>query len=218
MTVDEWLECEAFILANWQNAKPQTPKNVKLRQMAVDDVPYELGLAVLVQMLRAGRQFPPTSGDVYRAAAEATREPAPAAGEVILLLRQAAGRFGRDNEAGALRWLAERSKHAARFAVEHGWRQWCMEGMDDPEHGGAVRHRIEKSVVGSVAGLEREYREGNVLQLVGRRLQQLDSGTADRGLRRLNPGDVLGASRPELEAGDDHHDDDEPPAGAPIPA
>lgn len=206
MTLDDWLKLEAFIAANWQNAKLADRNAAELRHRVVMDLDYEAAINALVSMVRAGREFPPNPGQLYAEVTAKARPMAPAPGTVISLLKVAAGTYGRDREADAVRWLAGQSPHAARFAVEHGWRQFCMEGIDDPEFGGAVRQRLERSVTGCVAGLEREYREGRVLPLVSDHLARLERGVEARsGLRHLTAGDVLGGrlARPELNEGDE---------------
>lgn len=139
MTFNDWLKLEAFIAANWQNAKLADRTAAELRHRVVMDLEYEAALTTLVAMVRSGREFPPNPGQLYAEVTAKARPLAPAPGTVIALLKTAAGTYGREREADAIRWLAGQSPHAARFAVEHGWRQFCMEGIDDPEFGGSSR-------------------------------------------------------------------------------
>lgn len=105
---------------------------------------------------------------------------------MIDLLVTAAGTFGADRQLEALTWLVDESPHAARFAVEHGWRQFCREGLFDPQFGGAVRQRIERAAAAAVGGLEQELREGRVLPIVSDQIVRLERGEAARtGLRPL---------------------------------
>jgi hypothetical protein len=206
MTFNDWLKLEAFIAANWQNAKLADKTAAELRHRVVMDLEYEAALTALVGMVRAGREFPPNPGQLYAEVTAKLRPAAPAAGTVIALLKVAAGTYGREREAEAIRWIASQSPHAARFVVEHGWRQYCLEGLEGPgddgkDYSGAVRQRVERSIDACTAGLEREYREGRVLPLVSDHLARLDRGLAARtGLRHLTAGDVLGGrlARPEL--------------------
>lgn len=192
MTRDEWLELEAYMAANFQNAKLQSEHDVTLRHLTVADLPYDAVLAVLVRMARDGARFAPHPGELYAEVSRASRPPAPAPGTILALLCSAASRFGADREREAVAWLAGESPHAARFAVEHGWRQFCREGLFDPEFGGAVRQRLELSAKATAAGLEREFREGRVLPLVSEHLARLERGESARsGLRQLRPADVI---------------------------
>jgi hypothetical protein len=192
MTFNDWLQLEAFIAANWQNAKLQTKRDAELRHQVVADLDHAPALAALTAMVRSGREFPPNPGQLYATVAEASRPPAPAPGTILALLTQAAGTYGAQRELEAVRWLAAQSPHAARFAVEHGWTQFCREGLFDPEFGGAVRQRLERSAQSCAAGLEREHREGRVLPLVADHVARLESGLQHRtGLRHLSIAGVM---------------------------
>lgn len=192
MTVEEWAEIEAFIASNWQNARLMDRDAVRLRHAVVQDLDREVVLAELVRTVQTGREWPPTPGQLYAAVGAAARPPAPAPGTVIGLLCTAASTFGAGRELDAIRWLATQSEHAARFAIEHGWRQFCRESLHDPSVGGAVRQRLERSIDSCTAGLEREHREHRVLPLVRDHIARLKAGEEHRrGLRRIAPGDVL---------------------------
>lgn len=202
MTIEEWAELEAFVASNWQNARLMDREAVELRHAVVKDLDRDIVLAELVRAVQSGREWPPTPGQLYAAVAAASRPPVPAPGTIIGLLCTAASTFGAERELDALRWLATESEHAARFAIEHGWRQFCREGLHDPEFGGAVRQRLERSIGSCTAGLEREHREGRVLPLVRDHIARLGSDGDDRcGLRRLSPGDLV-PERVQVGVGD----------------
>lgn len=203
MTLAEWAQVEAFIAAAWPQARPMDRDQVRMRHALVEDLPQAAVLAEVQRMAGAGREWPPNPGQLAAAVRESSRVPAPAPGVVIGLLEQAAGTFGANREADALRWLADQSPHAARVAVELGWRQFCRENLHDPSVGGAVRQRIERSAQSSISGLEREIAEQRVLPLVGDRIRALDSGRESAtGLRRMGAGDLRRAQR-QITSGDD---------------
>lgn len=192
MTLREWVKLEALIASNWPNAKLMDADEVRLRHQIVADLPNDAAATAIVKMARAGREFPPTPGQLYASASQALRPPAPAPGAIIDLLCRAASTFGANRELDAVRWLAGESPHAARFAVEHGWRQFCREGLFDPQYGGAVRQRIERSAESCAAGLEREFREDRVLPLVSDHLARLGRGEEARsGLRPMDLTNVV---------------------------
>lgn len=209
MTREEWVKVEALIASEWPHARVMSRDQVVLRHKVVEDLDADVVVEEVVRFAREGREFPPTPGQLYAAITAAERPAVPSPGQVLQLIRRAAGKFGRSGEAAALRWLSFHSPYAARFAVEHGWRELCMEQLDDPEHGGAVRARIERSIASTTSGLEGEYRRGQVRALVGERVRQLEAGGGvRRGLHQLNPGWVL-PERPELEEGKDDITEDE---------
>lgn len=216
MTLGEWSGVHTAMTALWKQHKAPEEEQMAAEHAALPpDLPVEAAMAAAREIWLSGEKWPPSGGEIAARAMKALRPPAPAPGTVIALLKVAAGTYGREREAEAIRWLASESPHAARFAVEHGWRQFCMEGIDDPEFGGAVRQRLERSASGCVAGLEREFREGRVLPLVSDHLRRLDRGLEARsGLRHLKAGDVIGFSRaagetPLLDAMSQMSQDDE---------
>ena len=211
MTPREWNRIEGLIAAAWPNAKLMDEDQVRLRHKIVQDLDAEVVTAEVERLARGGREFPPNPGQLFAAVAEQARPAAPTPGAIISVLNRAASKYGASpynsretqlaNEAAAIREIAAESPHAARFIVEHGWRQYCREGLDDVEYGGAVRQRLERSIAGSIAGVEREYREGRVLPQVREHLARLDAGAEpSTGLRQLNVADVI-PLRPELGSG-----------------
>lgn len=201
MTLAEWAQIEAFISAAWPQARQMDRDQVRMRHALVEDLERSAVLAEVQRMAVAGREWPPSPGQLAAAVRESARPPAPAPGAVIALLERAAGTFGAQREADALRWLVSESPHAARFAAEFGWRQFCREGLYG-EHGGAVRQRIERSAQSTISGLEREIAEQRVLPLVGDRIRMLEAGGGERrGLRALSAEGLL-PPRGELEAGE----------------
>jgi hypothetical protein len=210
MTLTEWAQVEAFIAAAWPQARPMDRNQVRMRHELVRDVPFAVALDELQRMARAGREWPPNPGQLAAAAHAAARAAAPSVGAVIALLEQAAGAFGARREADALRWLAERSPHAARAACELGWRQFCREQLHDPQVGGAVRQRLERALRGTIAGLERELAEQRVLPLVEDRIRVLETGHAPpSGLRHLRADALLPEQRRLGVAAHGERNDDE---------
>lgn len=192
MTLSEWAQVEAFIAAAWPQARPMDREQVRMRYELVKDLSLGAVLDELQRIAGAGREWPPNPGQLAAAVRAAARPPAPAVGSVIALLEQAAGAFGAQREADALRWLSDRSPHAARAACELGWRQFCRESLHDPRVGGAVRRRLEQTMQGTIDGLEREIAERRVLPLVDDRIRMLDAGREPRsGLRRLSAEGVV---------------------------
>lgn len=209
MTLEEWAQVEALVAATWPHAKRMDRDQVRLRHQIVSDLTREQAVDAVTRMAREGREFPPQPPQIAAHVVERARQAAPAVGTVMATLLQAASQFGagtyvadrRQHEAQVLRWLAERSPHAARFAAEFGWAQFCREGLSDPEYGGAVRQRLERSIQGTISGLEREIREDRLLPLVSDRIRSLEAGGSPvSGLRRMGVGDLLPA-RPALVAG-----------------
>jgi hypothetical protein len=197
MTFTEWCQIEAMLGANWPQLRELSDNDYRLRHGFAADLDADDAKAAVVMLARSGREHPPKPGEIVAAVRNAKRGAVPEPGVVLDLLCQAASRFGRDDELGALRWLSGQSPHAARFAREHGWREFCGERLFDPEVAGAVRQRVERSIQSSTAGLEREVREGRVLPLVRDRIRDLERGTSGR--LGLHQPDVVAV----LDAGDD---------------
>lgn len=188
MTFPEWVEVNALIVALWPHARDLEPELIRLQHRIVVDVDQADAIAAVERASTSGADFPPTVGQIAKAARQEASGGAAAPWTAALaLLRQAAGQFGARREADAIRWLAERSPHAARFAVEHGWAIWCREQLDDPDHGGAVAARLERSYGSVAAALDREVADGRILPRVAERLRALDAGAtaSSGGLRRL---------------------------------
>lgn len=192
MKRSEWVGLEAVMAALWPHAPQLTPGQIEARYDVAGGLDAEAAHDAIKRHSRRGERFAPTPGEVCAAVADATGARPVTPGEALDLMRAAAGRFGGSREAEALRWLAERSPHAARAAIELGWRSFCRERLDDPEVGGAVRARLERSVAGSTAGYDREVREGRVLPLVGDRIRTLGAGEDRSGLRQIGGPGIAG--------------------------
>jgi len=196
MTLREWIELQAVIMSLWPHAPRLTEEQLRTQHRLVASVGAQAAVDAIEAWALAANAFPPPPGVVV---AEVARRGEPTTGwaQARQLLVRAAAAFGRDREADALRWLAERSPFAARMAVEQGWRQWCREELDSPDHGGAVDARLARTYGGVVAGLHRERAEGRVRPLVGDRLRALGAGEGTPGQpRRLDVAGVLGVGEP----------------------
>lgn len=187
MTLGEWSGITTAIAALWSQYRAPDDDALRTQHAAIPaGIEVEAAMVAVRQIALRGSRWPPAVGEVVALVLADQRDPAPSAGQVIDLLVTAAGTFGTDRELEALTWLAGASPHAARFAVEHGWRQFCREGLFDPQYGGAVRQRVERSAEAAVGGLERERREGRVLATVSDRIARLERGeSAHGGLRPL---------------------------------
>jgi hypothetical protein len=193
VTLSEWNRLQALIVTLWPRTESPSHDALKLSLPVVTDVPFEAAQQAVWAWSRQGKEWPPRPGQIVDACRQQSADVL-SSGEALDLLRRAAGLFGRERESDALRWLADRSPHLARFVVEHGWRVLCLERIDDPEHGGAVRARLERSYVAVAGDLERERASGHVRELVGQRLRSLGGGQVRSGLRRLDVAQVLGAA------------------------
>lgn len=190
MNRQEYAQLTAVKRSLWEQAKPLSAQEHEAAFSLLASVDFEAAKAAMIRLSLAGREWPPPVGVLIGEANGGMVAQASWA-EARDLLCKAASRFGRDREADALAWLEERSPTAARMAVEVGWRQWCREELDSPDHGGAVNARLQ-SVYGGVAAQElREVREGRVLPVVGRRLSVLNGGGGVEGLRRPSFGELV---------------------------
>ncbi|MCK9249992.1 MAG: hypothetical protein M0P31_13595 [Solirubrobacteraceae bacterium] len=184
MLLREWAQVEAAIAAAWPQSKPHTDDEVRIRHGLVPpDLQLDVALNAVATLVRAGRDFPPPLPVLVRQADEQSRPPLPSPGATLHLLSQAMSAYGPDREADALRWLAQQSPHAARLAVELGWRQFGMERTGDPDIGGAVRQRLQQTAGAVIRDLERERTNGHVRELVANRLRTLNGAPDRHGLR-----------------------------------
>lgn len=191
MTRGEYAAFVATIRGLWGRKaveRPEDEHEVAFRMLA--DLPADEAVAALRRLAARDPEWPPEVAQVIAEASGGVVDD-PAWADTRDLLVRAASSFGREREADALLWLHGKSDHAARLAVEIGWRQWCREELDSPEHGGAVNARLEKSYASLVAGMRQERSEGRVLDVVARRLAWLGEGGGRGELRRPSFG-VLG--------------------------
>jgi hypothetical protein len=213
VTLAEWSGVHTVLTGLWRQHKAPEDDVLKIEHAALPDaLTKEQAIGAVRQIWLTGEKWPPSGGEIAALAMKAARPPAPAPGEVIAILHEAIGKFSthpslpaetmRANEAKLIRWVADRSPHAARFVVEYGLRQFGREELGDSEYGGAVRQRVERAILGSVNGLEKEYREGRVLPLVGERIKVLEAGGEESsGLRHLGIAGIM-PSPPKLGEGD----------------
>lgn len=203
MTLAEWSGVHTVLTGLWRQHKAPDEDALAIEHAALPDgLTKEQAVGAARQIWLSGEKWPPSGGELAACAMRAERRPAPAPGEVIAILNEAIGKFSthpslptetlRANEARLIRFVADRSPHAARFVVEYGLGQFKREELGDSEYGGAVRQRVERSILGSVNGLEKEYREGRVLPLVGDRIKVLEAGGEQRsGLRHLGLAGIM---------------------------
>ncbi|MCK9250671.1 MAG: hypothetical protein M0P31_17040 [Solirubrobacteraceae bacterium] len=181
MTLDEWIEIEGLIAAAWPHARPMSRGQVEARHRIVEGHDQAVIAEAVEWFAKQGERFPPGPGELHHHIASKARTSVPGAAETLRLIGQAIGAFGDDREADGLRWLAERSSHAARAVVDYGWRELGRERTADPDHGGAVRARVERTIAGSIGAMEDERREQRALPRVRDRIAALERRTAAGG-------------------------------------
>jgi len=122
--------------------------------------------------------FPPSAGDLQQAARR--DHSAPTCEEMLVLVRRAAKRDGRDDEALAHPLVAS-------FVTRYGWDRLRLLPIDDPERGGLHRRDLQGAWDRHVEAFD------------GRELAALASGRPD-GLRQLDPLHALGVNPKALPA------------------
>lgn len=196
MTLAEWIECQVLIVAFWPHTQRLDEQQIRLQHQLVAHLDPQAAQAAITGWARAGREFPPTPGQVVAACTDLPD--APTLPEALSLIRQACGRFGRDREADGLRWLAGRAPQVARFAADQ-WRQLCDAEIDGA-YGGAVENRWRTDYTLACQQMSDETARGQLRPVVRDRLAHLEHGKpgARRGLRQMNPAAALPAPAGEL--------------------
>lgn len=185
MTVEDVIDLRGLIEALWPNARQLDDQQTLIWHTVLAGLDRQDAITAVVSLNRQGREFEPTPGQILAAADHGTTAlPWP---QALALIRQAAGSYGRGREADALRWLAARSMHTARFAAEN-WRQLCTEPVDG-QHGGAVESRWRADYHETCRQITAELSTGQLRPAVRDRIAQLERGApgARGGLRQLNP-------------------------------
>lgn len=197
MTLPEWIECQALIVAFWPHAPHLTEQQIRLQHQLVAHIDQQQAQHAISAHARSGREFPPTPGQIVAATTELPD--APTWPEAKALIVQACGRFGRDREADGLRWLAGRAPQVARFCADQ-WKTLCLDGIDG-EKGGAVEHRWRADYAQVCRQMSDETAQGQLRPVVRDRLAHLEHGQpgARRGLRQMNPAAALPATAGEIE-------------------
>ncbi|MDO8187232.1 hypothetical protein Q5424_09280 [Conexibacter sp. JD483] len=142
MTSREW-QLIAVVLENcwkgeWDEARAAA-YFVLLKPFAAADV--ERALHVLV---RNGSPFIPAVAEIVTTIEEAERVGVPTWPEAFRQLRRLLPRHSRDHEAGFAA-LAAVHPLLASFVAAYGWRRLAHEPVEDPDYGGAVLRRLERS-------------------------------------------------------------------------
>ena len=196
MTLPEWIECQVLIVAFWPHTQRLDEQQIRLQHQLVAHLDPQAAQAAITGWARAGREFPPTPGQVVAACTDLPD--APTWPEALSLIRQACGRFGRDREADGLRWLAGRAPQVARFAADQ-WKPLCLADIDG-DRGGAVAHGWQRDYQTVCQQMNEEIARGQLRPVVRDRLAHLEHGKpgARRGLRQMNPAAALPAPAGEL--------------------
>jgi len=197
MTLPEWIECQALIVAFWPHAPHLTEQQIRLQHQLVAHIDQQQAQHAISAHARSGREFPPTPGQIVAATTELPD--APTWPEAKALIVQACGRFGRDREADGLRWLAGRAPQVARFCADQ-WRQLCDAEIDG-DYGGAVETRWRQDFQTVCRQMGDEIAQGQLRPVVRDRLAHLERGQpgARKGLRQMNPAAALPATAGEIE-------------------
>lgn len=166
MTSREW-QLIAVVLENcwkgeWDEARAAA-YFVLLEPFDVADV--ERALHVLV---RTGSPFLPTVAEIVTAVEAREGSAEPTFAEAFRHLRRLLPRHARDHEAG-LRACAEVHPLLASFVAAYGWRRLSLEPVEDPDRGGAVLRRIERSWEEHVERQHERRRQGIATEAVLRR-------------------------------------------------
>ncbi|MFZ1694204.1 MAG: hypothetical protein WAT74_13475, partial [Flavobacteriales bacterium] len=133
MTSAEVVELRTVIESLWPNAKRLEDAAVLIWQRVLADTDLEAATSAVVAMNREGREWEPTPGQIASATEPLAHAlPYPEAKQLLL----SALRFGLDGEAEGLRWLAERSPQAARWAAS-SWTALYMAPING-EYGGII--------------------------------------------------------------------------------
>lgn len=177
MTLAEWNQVYGLMVSLWPNTKMPTTDVLRLSLPVVAGVSFEDAQRVVLEASSSGDEWPPRPGQIVAAMSPlGAIAPWP---EALQLVRQACGQFGRNDEAGGLRWLAARSPHTARFAAEC-WRELCNAEIDGP-FGGAIETRWRQDYQTTVDVIGSEQARGQLRPAVRDRIARLEAAGPGSG-------------------------------------
>jgi hypothetical protein len=178
MTRAEWQALSHLAFAEWWDA-PQDEDRCEAWYGVLAPFDYSAVQLALRRLLRESPRFAPRLGELV-----VQLEPRPPSfDEIWLHLERLLGRYHADDLQGGLRAVsAELGVDVAGWAAAYGWARLCVEQVGDPEHGGAVLHRLRASYEETAgdepararlaAALEREL-TGVAVRSVNRELHRL---------------------------------------------
>lgn len=144
MTAEQWSLLAASIEALW----PSTPFSEASEQAyfhVLKDFEYETVDAAIRRHLEEGGAFPPSAAQILAACRDVGSAGEASPTEALNLVLKAMRRWpSKVYRRTALHWLMTKSEVVAAWAVEV-WDQLAREPIDDPDRGGMIRVRYEKS-------------------------------------------------------------------------
>lgn len=138
MTEREWLQVAQYLDAGWTQPLDEAREDVYRQELG--HRPYGLVMdAIRRAALNGNPAFRP--GVLEVVAALTGPDQVPTLDDVIDLYRRSLT-IGHADQSAGLTWIADRDEVAALAISQIGYRQFGLEHIDDPDHGGAVRHRL----------------------------------------------------------------------------
>jgi len=193
MTVQEWDRVAARIAA-WWPATAFTPEIAAVWFEDLADIDTKRVVGAIETLKRQGGRFAPSLGEVLAECDERDEDPAPSFGEALRLFARSVSAARGDGEQAALGWLAANAPAVvAEWVVDQGYDRLRLEPVNDPDHGGATRHRLERAWTEFLARRRDGHRRGVAALAAERRVAALQAGGQERaGLRQVDPAGLLG--------------------------
>jgi len=174
VTRDEW-DTLAFLIENgWKGGLADDQADAYFAFLAdYDRLDVERALKRLV---RTGQPFVPAAAEIVAAIEPET----PGWGEAWPVIRRALWAHHDDEQRGLEMVAKHLGVPAAGWCRSYGWRRLQSEQTEDPEFGGAVRHRLAES-----------FTDGMASPASRDRLTELASAES-KGLHRFDPAGLIG--------------------------
>jgi hypothetical protein len=167
VTDKQWAKIAAYV-DNWWPATDFDDVNAAAYYEVLQ--PFDAGEveAAVRAQLEEGSPFAPSAAQLFVAVRDVRGpEEAPTLERVLRWVGYAASNGW--NERTALHFIETKSEIGMEWVKQYGYRELGQEQVNDPEHGGAVRYRLAKSLEAFTVSYERQQRSERALEVTAAR-------------------------------------------------